>query len=556
MGSITAQIAASTNTSAAAGAPSAAATATAIETTAAGAAPNTSPWYSTPTATGTTSYTSTQLTTGPLVSMPLPEFERYNEVWSDDEERTRGRDSFPIVMADIIGHNAQDSRYNYNIDVLRDRPALIRGANNGSSDMSDRNSNFREVISVMISTGPLDDPPIVRPGLQHPLQEDIIGHNLPRTLPEPPQTDTTIYDNLTEQLQIIVHPISRAIDLLKNDPFTMQPMRLLLDVWSPNAVDNWGLLVMMMASLHPVQSDKDHSIAIGQVFNDKYGLSPPGFLSIRRAGTMLIGRRGIVHGWGAPMPDIKREILREIPLKYVYPPEWGPNSDTDGYSSYQSDSPGIDYEDSNDEFSGPRGVVPSRPPVTGLSSVSASSDSDESGNLSMFSGGGPSTPEKRTLFLKFVKYLKKSNQERRDRRSIRRARRLERRKYDTQRRLAEPVFDMEAKRAEALASEKTRNEIRQRQQNRARDLEFRNLKRTISNDDEFINSANVYTNTVATERQNIFLQKIRTRIFNKWIKQADCRIIKLQDKLEDDEKEMKFLCWMTPVHWVKQTGPK
>jgi len=482
--------------------------------------------------------------------MHQPEFYRNDDVWDDDEERTRGRDPFPLAIEDITDIDADDVRLGYHMSVMHDRPTLIQGSMGGSLDFIHGGENdFFETVSAMVTTGAADDPPIRRLNIAHPLLPD--PHHQYEYTPEVP----SIFDILTLQLTMVIQPTERVIKTMLDIESTLPSVCKLNDMLDPREVHDWCLLILMMAALYPITSEKHWLLDSGKIFTEEFGFINPGVLSVRRAALMLIGPRGFVHGWGGPLPRIRREVLRASEISYVCPADWAPDTSSDGNSAYDSDSPGCDGDNSDPDFGGPRGIAPMRPAVTGVTSDSSDS-SDDSNHLNIFPSGGPEEPESYKLMKRFVKYLKTSNKERRERRDIRQERRDARKKYNSQRRLAEPLFDLEARRAEALAAERRRNEINYQNLKDAREKEFIRIHRAVHK--EVINEGDdVLKNSPEVQkRYKTLLIRVRAQIVKRWMEQSDRRIIDLQQELENNEEEMHFLSWMSPVHWVTQTGPK
>lgn len=278
----------------------------------------------------------------------------------------------------------------------------------------------------------------------------------------------------------------RALEYrMKDDPEVVSAIHRLRTTQPPEESSTWMLLVLMMASLHPTATD---------ILESNRPETLPRISSIRRAMRMIVGLRGVAHGWGGTMPAIAYEIQRSGSKQYVFPERWAPDVDSDGDSSYRSDSPTPDG-------SGPLGVVAGQQPVSGSTSFSDTSEDDvPGGRLSMFLGGGPTDPAERKLMTRFDKFLTQSNRERRKRRTVRRTRRLARLQSETTQCDEDP---------------RTANEKRH-------------------------------------ERIQNFREELRNEIRKTWFRYYGQQPNSVQKKM----KEMKLVCRMTPVNWVAQKGPK
>lgn len=215
---------------------------------------------------------------------------------------------------------------------------------------------------------------------------------------------------------------------------------------SPEDTFNWLLMVWIMALLNRPESDNDRS-TIGLSWVEVM----PSLLSLSRAEKMLTGPRGFAHGWTGTVPDMTPYLLRPEgeQLVYQWPRRWAADTDTNGSSSYCSDSSG---RGDSDLDMGPAGVVPGSLPATGLTTDSESDMDDEIFHRNVDIGWDRNVQN----LTRFDKYMTRANELRRHRRSVRRARRWVRNNYNPARRNTETVYELQAKRAESLASQLVR----------------------------------------------------------------------------------------------------
>ncbi|XP_026821412.1 uncharacterized protein LOC113559839 isoform X2 [Rhopalosiphum maidis] len=487
------------------------------------------------TTTGTTPLTyrtSTDTTATDSVSMPKPFVHRNDELWGDDEERERRQQRFSLIyLDDFVRMGENDYRRRYGLRVIQGRPWLLRGAGQGPLALYERGEElYTPLFTVMLIPSNLDNP--------NEGQEFLHGDplNLNRNLPLDMHAD-----NIAEMLR---DRILQMQHFTINDQATVDAIQRLRNSMPSQDSYNWILLIVIIATMHPHPNDppvvRFH----------------PGRLSISRAARMLVGPRGIVHGWAGSMPNIMNALQEHGEISsFMWSHRCTIDAETDGGSSFDSDSVG--YE-SDSWKSGPRGVARGRPPVTGMSSLSdtssvITSDNDIIHGLNM--GGNPDDVEGCFKLKRFKGYMKRSAVERRERRAMRRARRMTRNNYDWQRRLNDPAYDMEARRAEILAAEGLRNESRAQEMLNAERKTERVLHWCQSQqavlagmDSQLAPSEEQIDYRLKDLKQSLYEQVSHT-----WAQFYGDQIAAQATPEEIDQ--MVFYCWMTPTRWIRQTGP-
>lgn len=359
----------------------------------------------------------------------------------------------------------------------------------------------------------------------------------------------------------------RAVELaLNDDEETANIMNILRSTLNnSNDLYNWLLLVLFMAEQFPHPADP-------MTVRDKY--EPPGQLALRRAALMLVGHRGAVHGWSRKVPDIESAMIDSSSKTFAVPFRWAPHPITDGDSEFESDSSG---HGADTDESGPRGVVLSRPPVTGSTTGSETSSSLSNDNrthsriadiFGVLSGRVLGNDFK--LMKRFDRYLAEHNRERRQRRSIRNARRWARNKYKEETKHNRPLFNMEIKRAEALAAEKVRREIKKIEQinaeKRAKDKMERKIQRLNRRQQHLGNSVSpdqqLKKEAEAQNKIRRFRLELKEQLALTWSQyyghQSMTYAASPSTVNDPSQKAVgnRLECWMTPVHWIKQNGPK
>lgn len=322
--------------------------------------------------------------------------------------------------------------------------------------------------------------------------------------------------------------------------------------------DKWLSLTYMLASVHPYKNET----RISPIY--------PGTNTVIRAIRMMLGPRGMVHGWAGILPDLKSEIQIKENIHCVWPERWAPHSDSEGNSSFRSDSSGQCFNSAGENWSsGPRGVASGRLPVSGLTSVSNTSsclseDSLPESRLDIYPTKDYRKPEQIRLLKRLDNYLTQSKHERHQRREIRRTRRIERSRHDHQRRLTEPAYDLEVKRAVFLAADRLKRDCQiqdhmeaeeQKAESESR-KEFRAARRNYLHSPRSANERpplKTHPSPFHTLcNANCPLFRLRTAIG----KQVCDTWTKLYGKYIEKAGEMAFHCWVTPIRWVKQDGPK
>jgi len=356
--------------------------------------------------------------------------------------------------------------------------------------------------------------------------------------------DLLINTHADNPTSMLIERIRQMGNFVVSDQETMGAIEWLKNTLSSSDTNNWILLIVIIATMNPHPNDT--SVAPCN----------PGRLSIKQATHMLVGPRGIVHGWGGTMPNIVNALVKYGNISsFLWSNKCTIDAGTDGNSSYDSDS--VNYETSSLK-SGPRGVAAGRPPVTGMSSLSETSSVKTSDNdliHELNTTGNPDDADGCFRLMRFKAYMKRSATERRERRAMRRARRETRKKYNCERRQNDPAYDMEARRAEILSAERLRNESRSR--------ELLNAERKTERVLQWCKSqqailAGDYPLTPSDERIDRRLKKLRQTLRNEishtWKLFYEDKMIAKASREGIDE--MVFHCWMTPIRWIPQNGPK
>lgn len=344
--------------------------------------------------------------------------------------------------------------------------------------------------------------------------------------------------------------------LIVDDQESVDAMQRLRDTLSAQDSYNWILLVLIIATIHWHPNDPPMVQLV------------PGRLSIIRAVRMLIGRRGIVHGWSSKMPNIINALQNHGNSSLVlWSHDCAIDHDTDGNSSFNSDSVG--YGDGSWK-SGPRGVAIGRPPVTSsLSECSVATSGDDvpvdQPNVTDNPGGiahqlttrqALDDSDDRSKYKKFYKYMEQSAAERRERRAMRRARREMRCHGDKQQRMDKSLFDMEARRTQLLTAESLRNELRVREPLNAEQKMERVLHWCQTQQNVMAATDCVFP--PSDDLINCRLKDLRRRLCKEvsdtWSKfYGDQLLVKAPP---GEMEQLVFHSWITPVRWVQQTGPK
>lgn len=451
--------------------------------------------------------------------MYQPNFDLPLEVWDNNEEVQRRGDVFALAAEDFVTPNQVDQLRQFHIEVRFERPILLEGARN-------------------IVVGGVDGDDIIT---HEALEILLVSNDYVEVMAQP-----LPYGDLTAFMKMVVIPIGRMESLINNNPAMVTAIRHFRSTLPPNDIGNWLFIALMMATVHPHPLDKKQSRTVDEV--------PPGFFSVERATRMIFGRRGLIHGWSGEVPDIRRELLVQRRKWYICPRSWAPASNTDGGSSYCSHSSGrLD----SDAESGPRGVSRNRVPATGMSDCSNTSSClsghEPVSRLSVFESGGPEDENERKKMKRFFSYMARSNRERRERRDVRRSRRRIRANKSMD--YNDSEFPANQK-AELVAS------FVRVYQNHQYQLEAHNkmVRKWRRDFHQYINKCSTNESKVEEESHEIrnyakFRFKrlrlaLREQVSKKWLRFCDPR----NDLVKT--ARMKFHCWMTPVRWIKQSGPK
>lgn len=309
----------------------------------------------------------------------------------------------------------------------------------------------------------------------------------------------------------------------------------------------WLSLAYILALVHPYKKE----IPISDRF--------PGTNSMIRAIRVLMGPRGIAHGWSGELPDMFSEFQIKNHIHCVWPKRWAPKSDSEGDSSFRSDSSGqCETANCGNWSTGPCGVSNSRLPVTGATSLSDTSsclshDISPESRMEIYSEKSDREPTQVRLLKRLDNFFSQKKYERLRRREVRRERRLEREKHNPDRRITDAAYDQEAKRAVFSAAEKLKKTLESTEH---LEVKEETIEKTMRKDyrsgqrNKILSPPKLYNLSC---RNTCPLFRLRTaigkQICNTWTR--------LYGKyIEDAGDKMSFHCWVTPVRWVKQIGPK
>lgn len=290
--------------------------------------------------------------------------------------------------------------------------------------------------------------------------------------------------------------------------------------------DSWMQLVMAMFVTHRrnlVDSVKNSFVE--------------GCVSTKVSVNAIIGPRGLCHG--IKNLKIPKLWIDKHIYQYYWPRSWEFNFNIDDNSSFHSSSPCNSDFDTDSADSGPIGVAYNRPCITGITSITETSE-DESSRLFLFDEGHSGNYWDQRIRKRFFSYMKMSSIERHDRRAIREARRSVRLQYDKLRRNKEPVFDAEAKRAEAVAAELVRAEIRHRDNKMQNGSNF---KRFYQDQDKPLN--------YYLCRFKQFHHKLKSQLDHEWNWYYGESIESKYSK--QLENHISLNCWISPVYWIEKT---
>lgn len=311
----------------------------------------------------------------------------------------------------------------------------------------------------------------------------------------------------------------------------------------------------------------------------------------------LLGKRGVLHGWSSVLPFNWNAISKNSEDNYKFPSVW---CDDISDSTYHSDSPGrasaesgFDWDSDDD---GPRGLAGGRPAVTGMTSSEEDDQMVHEIN---------DVTSNNVQVRRFHRFMTVHARETRERRNARRARRIVRERYDSDLRQSDTAYDLEAKRAEMLATYRARiatrdmvrfirlheelrccKQLRQNEQLRALspgDYENEPIPEEIGISDDFI-LLHSYEHHEERPRENF--EVLHTNRMDAWLKwkfkrdytvektnsvpycKAQIVVDTLRNQISDSWRSLKSIkhqtlnryrlnhCWMTPIRWTQQTESK
>lgn len=357
--------------------------------------------------------------------------------------------------------------------------------------------------------------------------------------------DRVYWNDHLEQISSLVNTTERNSDV----------DRALFEIYqkvggSEENVYAWLYLTGVLAKVLPHPCDPPSDIRSG-----------PGFHAFDRAVSMMLGPRGLMHGWSGETPNTHfvseclahggESFLRRL---------WNFNVDTDGESSYHSDSP--TYSDSPDhadsdwhELLCPDAQYPQ--------TRSALSDGD---TLKIPSSGmrveaclnmvGIDDPEVRQNVKRFSIYLARSNRARRVRRSLRRQRRLPRMISPSPSYDPEQAYLLEFKREEILKSERIQSQINLMNfcDDSNGQLKF-GKKMTVDKPTSFSIRLppirlqdGILHKEVALMRVHALRDFLKFDIIHSWLQFYG------NERGLDASEELN--CWVTPIRFIRQNGPK
>jgi len=268
-----------------------------------------------------------------------------------------------------------------------------------------------------------------------------------------------------------------------------------------------------------------------------------GCVLTKKSVNTLIGRRGLCHGFSnVELPKLRMDPNTGL---FNWPSRWALPSDSDDSSLFDPHSPvNSDFETGSDD-SGPIGVMRNFPRKSGFTSVTGTSSEEETSKLDIFVDGQSGDYWDRHIRKRFDLYMRSSLSERQNRRAIREARRLVRLKYDMERRKIEPAFNAEAKRAEALAAERVRLEIRFQKDKQNPYFDFEELKLNKKKPLEHYMYRFKYHN-----------HTLKLQLENEWNRYYGEKVLSLDLSQSKDVESLSLNCWLSPVPWIYRDGPK
>lgn len=292
---------------------------------------------------------------------------------------------------------------------------------------------------------------------------------------------------------------------------------------------NWSLVVVMTAMLHP--HPNDYAALSAQLDHGQL----PGPDSVRRAVRLVLGPHGLASGWTRSMPNVAYMMLM---ADGHVPRHWCPDQDSDGGSSYDSDSPG-DEVVVGDEWMAR---------VSDSSSYSSDDEPEPNRRLHVLKPQYGLLQTERKHLKDFDAYASFIHVCRRGRCKIRRTRRDTRLCFCPQRRKRDPCYDEEAKIAETMAAERAHEQLvdgwlANRTKAKRACKKFRDKRVS----DAWKSHATEHPIAELTrQRFDEFRNKLSEQVFTSWKRYYSSSI----------DEPLHLRCWMSPVRWVQQTGPK
>lgn len=492
-------------------------------------ASNTTTWSSVSTTTGTVSDTTDRIsanTTTDTLSKHQPNLDHNEEVCDDNEEEERGHNHYPLGQSDVMESDRDDQVPEYCTNVEYERPVLLEGAS-----------------SVVIG-GVKDYDELTQAGQTI----FVVPNDYMEFINQP-----SITCNLSTFIKMVVMPIKRMEKMLDNNPVMVKVMDNCRSTLTSNDVSNLLLITLMMATMHPhplKKIDNDDEI-------------PLGYLSFEWVVRMILGTCGFIHGWKGPVSDIVRELLRSWRKLYICPCNWALPTDIDRCGLFCSDSSRF----GSDVKSGPCGVNRNSIRVTELSDCSETSSCVENekdnhnSRLNVFESGCPVDNNDFQSMKRFFSFLEYSNSQRRESRSVQRVRCKIREDYIHN--YTNPSLCIIAKHNEKNTATMGRNKQNQNKRMEAHNRKIRKWQRDIyrlsvnntpRNLEQVEKKEDLYPELGLRENPAFHFKKLRLvlrkQVSKKWLQFCD------SGKNLEETNQMQFHCWMTPVRWIKQSGPK
>lgn len=504
--------------------------------------------------------------------MHQPKFNHQNDVWDNNEEATRGRHQFPLTTGDIVElEQDNDGRRRHQIVVSEVIPFLLEGVNAVHANHAIANNpevlfERHLFISVMYNYEQNHEDVDARISGSHPLEmpsgyvKDLVTtHNRSSDMTLP--CISTPDDNL-------ISIYRGEIECQNNE--TMNKLFLLLNQNPREFKVFWNFKSCNVSSYRSLVMILILAASTKRLSKLPYSIES----LLLRASQNLVGRRGILRGWASTLPDVWGGVLDANKLEtFQYPDTWCSMVDSDGDSSFRSDSPGGGKANrgsacSGSEESGPGGVAPGKLYTTGFSSTSESED-DSVFNFPAYEMSNLNDSVDNTrrcvnrnvypfeYIKKFNKFMKRTNKERHERKYMRRARRWVRTYFDRERRLDKPWYDKLVRRAENLAAEIMLIKMHE-DYNKTSSVEsmfVESLDVELSNNDDLSCDQTMDEGVIIKnperpkERVCGLARKLEIQLYGKLLK------FHKERKLTQDP-EMCFRCTITPVRFVKQTGPR